>query len=45
MEEADLYPIAQENAADIVAEIQSTYNVDKADVNWTYFVGLLKRRL
>lgn len=44
MEEADLYPIAQENAADIVAEIQSTYNVDKTDVNWTYFVGLLKNK-
>ncbi len=41
MEEADLYPIAQENAANIVSEIQSTYNVGKVDVSWTYFVDLL----
>lgn len=44
MEEADLYPVAQENAKNIVSEIQQAYNVAQPDVNWTYFAYLLKNK-
>lgn len=44
MEEADLYPIAQENAANIVAEIQQTYNVAKPSINWIHFASLLMNK-
>lgn len=41
MEEADLYPIAQENAENILSEIQATYNVKRSEIRWLDFCHLL----
>lgn len=41
MEESDLYPIAQENAENILSEIQATYNVKRSEIRWLDFCHLL----